>query len=229
MVNLGYNGSKGSNLDVVGSPNGTPSGTTTPGVAPFDYEYSAAASHANALVVAVQKRQQKGIALSATYTYSHSIDNASGVGGVSGTPDPELLSPRSRKRQLHLRPASQPQRQLSLRAPLRSQPRVPIQRRPRLQTPRWLLPLRHLQLRHRSLAHPAILRLRRPGRRRQHLHPCAPTALQANPSEAPAPSRTFFNTAAFTAPAAGQYGNASPGSIEGPGTVQVSTALSRAP
>ncbi len=86
VLNLGYNGSKGSNLDVVGSPNATPSGVTTPSIAPFDWEESRAGSHANALVVSAQKRQQKGIALGLTYTYSHTIDNASGVGGAVGTP-----------------------------------------------------------------------------------------------------------------------------------------------
>ena len=86
VLNLGYNGSKGSNLDVVGAPNATPSGVTTPGIAPFDWEESAAGSHANALVVSAQKRQQKGIALGFTYTYSHAIDNASGVGGAVGQP-----------------------------------------------------------------------------------------------------------------------------------------------
>jgi hypothetical protein len=37
------------------------------------------------LVVSVQKRQQKGIALGITYTYGHSIDNASSIGGSSAT------------------------------------------------------------------------------------------------------------------------------------------------
>src|SRR6202012_2790571 len=86
VFNLGYNGAKGSNLDVVGAPNVTPSGATTPGIAPFDWEESAAGSHANALVVSAQKRQQKGIAMGFTYTYSHTIDNATGVGGQIGSP-----------------------------------------------------------------------------------------------------------------------------------------------
>jgi hypothetical protein len=85
VFNIGYNGAKGSNLDVVGSPNSTPAGVTTPGVAPFLYETSVAGSHANTLVVSVQKRQQKGIALGITYTYGHSIDNASSIGGSSAT------------------------------------------------------------------------------------------------------------------------------------------------
>src|SRR6202000_1938339 len=86
LLNLGYQGSKGSNLDVVGSPNTTAAGAvTTTTIAPFDLERSLASSHTNALVVSVQKRQQKGISLGATYTYSHAIDNASGVGGAVGT------------------------------------------------------------------------------------------------------------------------------------------------
>ncbi|HEX5283849.1 MAG TPA: TonB-dependent receptor [Bryocella sp.] len=86
VFNLGYNGSKGSNLDVVGSPNATPTGVTTPGIAPFDLEQSRAGSHANALVVSAQKRQSRGVTLGLVYTYSHSIDNASGVGGAVGQP-----------------------------------------------------------------------------------------------------------------------------------------------
>ena len=85
VFNIGYSGAKGSGLDVLGSPNSTPAGVNTPGVAPFEYETSVAGSHANSLVVSVQKRQQKGIALGITYTYGHSIDNASSIGGASAT------------------------------------------------------------------------------------------------------------------------------------------------
>ena len=85
VFNIGYNGAKGSNLDVVGSPNSTPAGVSTPGVSPFLYETSAAGSRSNSLVVSVQKRQQKGIALGITYTWAHAIDNASSIGGGSAT------------------------------------------------------------------------------------------------------------------------------------------------
>ena len=86
VLNLGYNGSKGSNLDVLGSPNSTPSGSSIPSVAPFEYETSVAGSHSNQLIASVnQRRQQKGIALGLTYVYSHTIDNASSIGGTSAT------------------------------------------------------------------------------------------------------------------------------------------------
>jgi hypothetical protein len=85
VLNLGYNGSKGSNLDVLGSPNSTPSGSSIASVAPFEYETSVAGSHSNQLIASVQRRQQKGIALGLTYVYSHTIDNASSIGGTSPT------------------------------------------------------------------------------------------------------------------------------------------------
>src|SRR6185437_13995703 len=86
VFNLGYNGSKGGNLDVGGSPNAIPTAITTPSIAPFDWEESGASSHSNALVLSAQKRQSRGIAMGVTYTYMHAIDNASGVGGAVGTP-----------------------------------------------------------------------------------------------------------------------------------------------
>ena len=97
VLNIGYNGSKGSNLDLVGSPNGVPTsinplGVTTSTIAPFDYEESTAGSHSNQLVISAQQRQHKGIALGATYTYSHTIDNASGVGGAIGAPVQNLFN-----------------------------------------------------------------------------------------------------------------------------------------
>jgi len=84
VFNLGYNGTKATNLDVYGTPNGYSAGSTIAGVAPFDYETSFAGLHSNQLVVSLQKRQQKGIAVGATYTYSHAIDDASAVGNGAG-------------------------------------------------------------------------------------------------------------------------------------------------
>lgn len=84
VVNVGYNGAMGSNLDMIRAPNHTAT-TVTSNAAAFRYEDSIAGSRSNSLVVSVQKRQVKGIALAATYTYGHSIDNASSIGGGSGT------------------------------------------------------------------------------------------------------------------------------------------------
>ena len=84
VLNIGYNGSKGSNLDVVRAPNHTVSSVTTTNAEAFRYEDSIAGSHLNQLLVSLQQRQRKGISLGATYTYSHSIDNAGSIGGGIG-------------------------------------------------------------------------------------------------------------------------------------------------
>ncbi|MBV8630797.1 MAG: TonB-dependent receptor [Silvibacterium sp.] len=82
VLNVGYNGSKGTRLDIVDAPGRF--GTFVPNVL-YDYEDSVAFSNFNALTVRARKRMQNGIALGATYTYSHSIDNASSIGGNGGT------------------------------------------------------------------------------------------------------------------------------------------------
>ncbi len=83
VLNIGYNGSKGTRLDIVDAP-GRSDTASLSGVL-YDYEDSIAFSNYNALTVSARKRLQRGIALGATYTYSHSIDNASSIGGNGGT------------------------------------------------------------------------------------------------------------------------------------------------
>ena len=83
LLNVGYNGSKGTRLDIVDAPGRTATESIS-GVL-YDYEDSVAFSNFNALAVRLRKRMQQGIALGATYTYSHSIDNATSIGGNGGT------------------------------------------------------------------------------------------------------------------------------------------------
>jgi len=84
-MNLGYNGSRGSNLDIVTAPRALAS---SPGTDPtnldFRYEQAAASSRFNAGTLRVNKRLSKGIALGANYQYSHSIDDAGALGSVGG-------------------------------------------------------------------------------------------------------------------------------------------------
>ncbi len=83
VLNIGYNGSKGTRLDIVDAP-GRTANSTQSGVF-YDYEDSVAFSNYNALTVSARKRLQRGIAMGGTYTYGHSIDNASSIGGSGGT------------------------------------------------------------------------------------------------------------------------------------------------
>jgi hypothetical protein len=84
VMNLGYNGSKGNNLDVTIAPRAVPSSpATNPENVLFNYEESGAFSRFNAGTLRVNKRLSSGIAMGVTYQYSHSIDDAGSVGGTS--------------------------------------------------------------------------------------------------------------------------------------------------
>jgi trimeric autotransporter adhesin len=75
LMNIDYNGSKGTRLD-------TERAILIPGGSqPFIYESSAADSVFNAGSIRFRKRLAKGIGLTATYIYSKSIDDASSIGG----------------------------------------------------------------------------------------------------------------------------------------------------
>jgi hypothetical protein len=74
IVNLGYNGAKGTDLD-------TQRAINTAGVQPFIYESSNGNSILHSGTISVRKRMARGLAVSGTYTYSKSIDDASSIGG----------------------------------------------------------------------------------------------------------------------------------------------------
>lgn len=226
VLNVGYNGSKGSDLDLVGSPNGTPAGTTTPGIAPFDYERSIAGSHSNQLVLSAQKRQQKGIAVGFTYVYSHTIDNASGVGGAVGTPiqnfyRPDLEEGNSTFDQRHnltgnwvLELPFGPNREFLNKGGIlaKALDGFSLSGNFTFATGTYFTPQ---YLGNQAEASAANTFNQRPNR-------VAGTAIKGTGQ-----LKSFFNTNAFTLPGTGQYGTASQGSIEGPGTVATNAALSR--
>jgi trimeric autotransporter adhesin len=83
VLNIGYNGSKGTRLDIIDAPGRTANASVS-GVY-YDYEDSVAFSNFNALAISLRNQLHDGIALQATYTYSHSIDNASSIGGNGGS------------------------------------------------------------------------------------------------------------------------------------------------
>jgi hypothetical protein len=226
VLNVGYNGSKASGLDVVGSPNGTPNGVTTPGVAAFDYEESQAGSHSNQFVFSAQKRQQKGFALGATYVYSHTIDNASGVSGAVGTAVQnfyrlDLEEGNSSFDQRHnltgywlYELPFGPNRALLNKGGAMSKvlDGFSISGNFTFATGTYFTPTYSGSQQEAAAANTFTYR---------------PDRVFSQPLHGPGTLGEFFNTAAFTLPASGQYGTASQGSIEGPGTVSVSGSLSR--
>ena len=86
VLNVGYNGALGGDLDIVRAPNRTAASVLNPTAQPFNYEDSLGFSRFNALSINARKRMQKGVSLQATYQYGHSIDNASSIGGSTAVP-----------------------------------------------------------------------------------------------------------------------------------------------
>ena len=84
VLNVGYNGASGGNLDMVLVP--IQSAGTGSQTQPFNYETSLGSSRFHALAINARKRMQKGVSLQATYQYGHSIDNASSIGGSTVVP-----------------------------------------------------------------------------------------------------------------------------------------------
>ena len=77
LLNVGYNGSKGTHLDVERA-------ITTTDTQPFIYESSAGNSVLHAMSVRVRKRMSSGLGFSGSYVFSKSIDDASSI-GLGGT------------------------------------------------------------------------------------------------------------------------------------------------
>ncbi len=225
VLNIGYTGAKGSDLDVVGSPNSTPAGVTTPGVAPFSYETSVAGSHANSLVVSVQKRQQKGIALGITYTYGHAIDNASSIGGAS------VEYPQNFQRlDLEEGNSAFDVRQSATGNWLLELPFGP-NRAYFNKGGFWSHALDDFSLSGTfTFSTGNYFTPSYSGSQAEaasgNLFTLRPDRVFTQPVKGAGTVDDFFNKAAFVAPA-GEYGTASRNSIEGPGTVLVSASLSR--
>lgn len=83
VLNVGYTGSKGTALDIVRAPNRGPSGLRLADVQAFLYEDSLGSSILHSGSVRLRRRMKNGISVGGTYVYSKSIDNASSIGGGS--------------------------------------------------------------------------------------------------------------------------------------------------
>ncbi|NWG12477.1 MAG: TonB-dependent receptor [Acidobacteria bacterium] len=90
VLELGYNGSRGTRLDILRAPNRAPSGSSpaeTEGnriianAGNFVFQESGANSVLHSGRILVARRFSQGFRVDARYTFSKSVDNASGVGG----------------------------------------------------------------------------------------------------------------------------------------------------
>jgi len=83
-VGVTYTGTRGASLDLLRAPNRGPNGLRISNVQAFTWESSGAKSTMNALSFRVRKRLSFGVSGGATYTYSKAMDNASSVSGGGG-------------------------------------------------------------------------------------------------------------------------------------------------
>jgi hypothetical protein len=90
VISVAYNGTKGTDLDVLQLPNRAPLGTPQlnvqtslliPNTGEFTYDNSVGNSTYNALQVQLQKRLSRGMSYQILYTFSKAIDDTSTLGG----------------------------------------------------------------------------------------------------------------------------------------------------
>jgi len=77
----GYTRTTGASLDIVRAPNRGPLGLRIPDVQAFNWQTSEGISVLNAATFRLQRRMVKGLGGSVTYTLAKSMDNASNIGG----------------------------------------------------------------------------------------------------------------------------------------------------
>jgi trimeric autotransporter adhesin len=245
ILNFDYTGTKGTDLDILEAPNRTINGIRIPDVQAFTYENSLADSSANAASVRLRKRLSNGFSIGGIYTFSKSIDNASSIGsgatsastsrglGGGGTGiaanSPAASSGAATVAQNPFDLAAE--RGLSSFNQTHRFTADYVIELPFGHDKRWLTgnsPLRAvlgdwqwsgdwtiasgLPFTPRLLGNPADVNRGTNGTLRPDLAPGQAIAI-SNPSIA-----RWFNTAAFIAPPAGQYGTARRNSIVGPGT-----------
>jgi hypothetical protein len=225
-LDVAYTGTKGTNLDLVSAPDRNPDGTLRiAGVQPFLWESSTGRSLMNAVTVSLRKRQSRGLAAAASYTLSKSMDNASSIGG-GGT----VVAQDPRNLDAEWGPSSFDQRhRLSGSAtydlPFGANRRWLTGGRSAALVSNWQV-MGSVQL---ASGTPFTARVL------GNVHDVGTGlngTLRANYSGEPiavadSTVARFFDTAAFSVPAAGTYGDAGRNSIVGPGVSNVNVAITR--
>jgi len=226
VLNIGYDGAKGGNLDLVRAPNRTATGLLNPGAQAFAYEDSVGYSRFEALRVNARKRMTKGISLQATYQYGHSIDNASSVGGSGQTVAQNDLNLNAEESNSSFDIRQKltgnwvfelpfgPNRALLSRGGFWSKALdgFSVSGDFTFQTGNYFTPQYQLTSQEAATGTTNTLR---------------PDRNFGVPIGGAKTLGQWFNPAAFTAPPVGQFGTASRNSIEGPGTKAVDMSLSR--
>jgi hypothetical protein len=226
VANVGYNGAKGGDLDMVRAPNRTATGVLNSSAQPFAFEDSLGYSRFEALRVNVRKRMQRGISLQGTYQYGHSIDNASSIGGSAQSVAQNDLNLNAEEGNSSFDVRHKltgnwvfelpfgPNRALLSKGGFWSKALdgFSISGDFSFATGTYFTPNYLLTVQETASGSSNSLR---------------PNRNFSTPISGAKQIGNWFNAAAFTAPAAGQFGTASRNSIEGPGIKVVDASLSR--
>lgn len=227
LLNVDYNGSFGGNLDLLRAPGRTADKGFIGNSQPYTFEDSVGESRGHFLLINARKRMSRGIAMQASYRYGHSIDDASSIGGSGGN----TVVQNDQRIDLEFGNSS-----LDLRHQLNGNfvAELPFgENRAFLHNGTFLgraldgfSVSSNYNFATGSYATP------------QYVDSAAQLSTGGNytlrsnrvvgqPIRGAGTLRSWFNAAAFTAPALNSYGNASRNSIELPGTVSVDMSLSK--
>jgi hypothetical protein len=226
QAGIGYTGTKGSNLDILRAPNRDPDGTLRiPGVLPFIWESSEGDSIMHAVTFRLRKRLTHGIAAGAAYTLSRSIDDASSIGGSAGVVAQNDLDLQAERGLSSFDQRHRVSGDFTYELPFGANKRW-------FNTSTAASILGSWQLNGNvSFASGTPFTVRVLGDIRDVARGTNGT-LRANYDGAPVeladPTATlFFNTAAFSIPVTGTFGNAGRNTIIGPGTSVMNLGLTR--
>jgi hypothetical protein len=237
ILSIGYVGTKGTKLDLLLAPNQSPPGasittgaqTALQNTLAFTYETSGAASVYHGLQVGLRRQFHGGFSMSGTYTFSKSIDDAASVGGAGRTVAQNYLDLQAERGLSSFDVRNKLLINHTYQLPLGEQRRW-LNKGGTMGRVfgNWQLSgITTIQSGTPSTAQ--IL-----GNLSNRAGTAAISNLRADatglPVELPRSERTtldFFNTAAFSLPAAGEYGDAGRDTIPGPGTVNFNMSLDK--
>ncbi len=237
VLDLTYTGTSGANLDILRSPNRAPLGTPqsllqqslgVPYATQFTYLQTGGTSLYNGLQARVVHRYSHGISFQAQYTYSKAIDDASSVGGAGGLKeqiDGDLAG---------LRGLSSFDQRHNFRGT--STYELPFGQRYRFANHGWTYKLfgdwRLLNTVTWNTGNPLTVLMGG-----QNADPSGTGASgfslpnqvgNPNVGICGGPVHRFFNTAVFSTPAAGTFGDARKGSVEGPCSIVWNASMNKA-
>ena len=237
ILSVGYVGTKGTKLDLLLAPNQAAPGSplTTQdrlsilGALSFNYETSGAASIYHGLQVSLRRQFHNGFSMSGNYTFSKSIDNAASVGGAGRTVAQNAFD-LAAERALSVF-------DMRYRLTINHTYEFPFgDRRRWLNRGGWparvlgnwqLSGVTTIQSGTPFTARVLGNQSNNSGTGANFSERAQATGLPVSLDRAERTTLDFFNTAAFTLPPAGQYGNAGRNTIPGPGTVNFNMSLSR--